>query len=248
MTVIVALSGLFLIDAKVVRSMAVGAIVVVAIAVLAAVTLLPALIGALGKRVIEPGKIIGRLRRKREPKPGPGFWERWTQTLMKRPLPFALGATALMLLIAAPALSLKEGTAAIAMFPEDFETRVGFELAAQELGPGATGPVQVLVDVGRAPVDQDALRALHRDRARRCRAWRRSPARSPPAAATRSLTVVADRHARERGHGRAGRAPALHARPGRRDASASAAPPPRTRTTPRSSPARCGRSGCSSSC
>ncbi len=139
-TVIVALSGLFLIDAKVVRSMAVGAIVVVAIAVLAAVTLLPALIAALGHRVSEPGKIIGRLKRKREPKPGPGFWERWTQMLMKRPLPFALGATALMLLIAAPALSLKEGTAAIAMFPEGFETRVGFELAAQELGPGATGP------------------------------------------------------------------------------------------------------------
>ena len=45
MTVIVALAGLFLINAKVVHSMAVGAIVVVAIAVLAAVTLLPALIG-----------------------------------------------------------------------------------------------------------------------------------------------------------------------------------------------------------
>ena len=48
-TVIVALAGLFLIDAKVVRSMAVGAIVVVAIAVLAAVTLLPALIAVLGQ-------------------------------------------------------------------------------------------------------------------------------------------------------------------------------------------------------
>ena len=64
-TVIVALSGLFLIDAKVVRSMAIGAIVVVAIAVLAAVTLLPALIAALGRRVSEPGKIVGKLRRKR---------------------------------------------------------------------------------------------------------------------------------------------------------------------------------------
>jgi len=156
-TVIVALSGLFLIDAKVVRSMAVGAIVVVAIAVLAAVTLLPALIAALGHRVSEPGKIIGRLKPKREPKPGPGFWERWTQMLMKRPLPFALGATALMLLIASPALSLKEGTAAIAMFPDGFETREGFELAADKLGPGATGPVQVLVDGGSAAVDQNAL-------------------------------------------------------------------------------------------
>ena len=45
--------------------------------------------------------------------------------LMRRPLPFALAATALMLLIASPALVLKENTAAIAMFPKDFETRVG---------------------------------------------------------------------------------------------------------------------------
>jgi RND superfamily putative drug exporter len=144
-TVIVALAGLFLIDATVVRSMAVGAITVVAIAVIAAVTLLPALIGALGHRVTEPGKIIGRLRRRREPKPGPGFWERWTAALMKRPLPVAIGATALMLLIASPALSLKEDTAAVAMFPKDFETRVGFDLAQSKLGPGAMGPVQLVV-------------------------------------------------------------------------------------------------------
>ncbi len=157
-TVIVALSGLFLIDAKVVRSMAVGAIVVVAMAVLAAVTLLPALIATLGHRVSEPGKIIGRVfRRRRAPRSGPGFWERWTATLMRRPLPFALGATAIMLLIASPALVLKENTAAIAMFPKDFETRVGFELAGQELGPGALGPVQVLADYGDGQVDETAV-------------------------------------------------------------------------------------------
>ncbi|MDA0172239.1 MMPL family transporter [Solirubrobacter taibaiensis] len=146
-TVIVALAGLFLIDAKVVQSMAVGAIVVVGIAVIAAVTLLPALIAALGHRVSRPGKIIGRIKPKPKPKEGPGFWERWTAMLMRRPLPFALAATALMLLIASPALVLKENTAAIAMFPEDFETRVGFELAAQQLGgEGALGPIQLVFD------------------------------------------------------------------------------------------------------
>jgi uncharacterized membrane protein YdfJ with MMPL/SSD domain len=155
-TVIVALAGLFLIDATVVRSMAVGAIVVVAMAVLAAVTLLPALIAVLGDRVTEPGRIIGKLRFRRRERTGPGFWERWTAMLMKRPLPFAIGATALMLLIAAPALSLKESTAALAMFPEDFETRVGFDLASQELGPGAMGPVQVLLDFGQRDVDAAA--------------------------------------------------------------------------------------------
>ena len=73
-TVIVALAGLFLIDAKVVRSMAVGAIVVVAIAVLAAVTLLPALIAALGRRVVRAGEDhrrgCGRKPRSRKHRPG----------------------------------------------------------------------------------------------------------------------------------------------------------------------------------
>jgi uncharacterized membrane protein YdfJ with MMPL/SSD domain len=135
-----------------VRSMAVGAIVVVAIAVLAAVTLLPALIAVLGRRVSEPGKIVGRLRRKRPAKEGPGFWQRWTATLMRRPLPFAIGATVLMLLIASPALSLKLDNAAIAQFPKDFETRVGFDLAAQATSPGAMGPIQYVVK-GATPAE-----------------------------------------------------------------------------------------------
>ena len=163
-TVIVALAGLFLIDAKVVRSMAVGAIVVVAMAVLAAVTLLPALIALLGHRVSEPGKIIGRLRfRRKTPRSGPGFWERWTAMLMRRPLPFAIGATALMLLIASPALVMKENTAAIAMFPEDFETRVGFDLASEKLGPGGLGPIQLLADFEGDEVDGAAVESFVQD-------------------------------------------------------------------------------------
>ncbi len=160
-TVVVALAGLFLIDAKVADSMAVGAIVVVAVAVLAAVTLLPALIALLGHRVSEPGKIIGRLRPKRRERTGPGFWERWTNALMKRPLPFAIGATVLMLLIALPGLSLQLGTGAIPQFPAGFETREGFELAAKGPGgAGAMGPIQLIADFGDGPLDQPALEAF----------------------------------------------------------------------------------------
>jgi uncharacterized membrane protein YdfJ with MMPL/SSD domain len=155
-TVIVALAGLFLIDATVVRSMAVGAIVVVAIAVLAAVTLLPALIAVLGRRVSEPGKLVGRLRRKRVARRGPSFWERWTAALMRRPLRFAIGATVLMALIASPALSLELDNAAIAQFPKDFETRVGFDLATKVTGPGALGPIQFVVTGG----ERDEVAAL----------------------------------------------------------------------------------------
>ena len=67
--------------------------------------------------------------------------------LMRRPLPFAIAATAVMLLIASPALSLKLEHRRDREFPKDFETRVGFELAAQQLGgEGALGPIQLVVD------------------------------------------------------------------------------------------------------
>src|SRR3954449_2027095 len=124
-TVIIALAGLFLIDSKTAHSMAIGAIVVVGVAVLAAVTLLPALIGALGHRAYEPGKVVGKVVSKlsRQPRPDRDpFWTRWTNRLMNRPVLYATGATLLMLLIAVPALSMKLGTGATAQLPKDFET------------------------------------------------------------------------------------------------------------------------------
>jgi RND superfamily putative drug exporter len=155
-TVIIALAGLFLIDSKTAHSMAIGAIVVVGVAVLGAVTLLPALIGALGHRAYEPGKVIGKVVAKLTPKPKPEavpFWTRWTNRLMNRPWFYATLATALMLLIAFPALSMKLGTGAITQLPKDFETAKGNQLAAQAAGPGAGGPVQIVADYGNKPVD-----------------------------------------------------------------------------------------------
>ena len=125
MTVIIALAGLFLIDSKTMHSMAIGAIVVVFVAILGAVTLLPALIKTLGHRAYEPGKVVGKVVAKlsRKPKEGAApFWTRWTNRLMNRPVLYATGATLLMLLIALPALSLKWGTGATAQLPSNFET------------------------------------------------------------------------------------------------------------------------------
>ncbi len=70
-TVVISLAGLFLIDSKTMRSMAIGAIVVVAVAVLAAMTLLPVLIEMLGARVYEPGRGVSWVARQAlAPAPG----------------------------------------------------------------------------------------------------------------------------------------------------------------------------------
>jgi RND superfamily putative drug exporter len=164
-TVLISLAGLFLIDSKTMRSMAIGAIMVVAIAVIAAITLLPVLIALLGRRVYERGTIMTWVSRQwhkvRPERPADAdrdpFWTRWTNTLMRRPVLFATLATAVLILIALPALSLKWGTAALGQLPKDNETRIGFEQAAKAAGPGSLGPVLVVADAGNGKVDSAAV-------------------------------------------------------------------------------------------
>ena len=155
MTVVVSLAGLFLLDAAVIRSLAIGAIVVVVIAILGAVTLLPALIALLGRRAEEPGRVVSatgmlvkRLagRANRPPRTGPDFWARWTSRLMRRPVLFALLGSAFMLALAVPALSLAFGNGALAQFPAENETRRGAELAGAQASPGESAPLLVTAE------------------------------------------------------------------------------------------------------
>ena len=175
LTVIVSLASLFLIDSTALRSMAVGAIVVVALAAATAVLLLPVLIAVLGRRAYEPGRVLsvlGRLVRGRATaRRDRRFWERVTGAVMRRPVTSLAVAGAVMLTLAAPALSLRWGDAALRQFPPDDPTRVGAELAAAQAGPGSLGPLQILVRLrsgdladspNRAAVERYAA-ALERD-------------------------------------------------------------------------------------
>src|SRR3954447_20430419 len=147
-TVIISLAGLFLIDSTVMRSLAIGAIVVVAIAIIGAVTLLPGLISLAGRRVEERGRIVGffgSLRPPRERPPGtPTFWERWSAAVMRRSVLSASIAAAILLVLAIPRLSLKFGNGALRQCPADHETRVGAELAAQQVPAGASAPTLII--------------------------------------------------------------------------------------------------------
>jgi uncharacterized membrane protein YdfJ with MMPL/SSD domain len=150
-TVLVSMAGLFLLNSTVMRSLAIGAMVVVAIAVLGAVTLLPALIALLGRRADEPGRVVsasGALARRlaRRPKTDSRFWARWTARVMRRPALSAAVAAALLLLLAVPALSLDYGNGALRMFPADHETRVGAELAGEIAGPGTSSPMLIVAE------------------------------------------------------------------------------------------------------
>ena len=193
-TVILSLAGLYLVDSTTIRSMAMGAIIVVAISVLAAVTLLPALMSLLGRRAYARGRVavlvglvprIVRSRRRRRGLTLPaerrgGFWERWTGMVMRRPWLSALATAAVLLALAVPALSLAFGNGALRQFPEGHEVRVGAELAAQEVGPGATGPAQVMASLNDGTAGDGANRSAVASYARELRSDPAIARVSPP--------------------------------------------------------------------
>jgi uncharacterized membrane protein YdfJ with MMPL/SSD domain len=179
-TVMVSLGGLFLVDSTTIRSMAMGAIIVVAVSILAAVTFLPSLVHVLGRRAYARGRpalvvgLLGRSLRWRRRRPGSthpeavraSFWQRWTDAVMRRPVLAAGASAAVLLVLAIPALSLKFGDGALRQFPKDNETRVGTELAAKKLGPLAVSPTEVVATLDRGTTTEPSNRAAVRAYAR----------------------------------------------------------------------------------
>jgi RND superfamily putative drug exporter len=171
LTVIVSLGGLFLVQNTAIRSMALGAILVVAVSLLASASLLPVLIRLLGHRAYvdsPPFAFVRRMftsrsrRRAGSTRPGyvrRGFWQRWTEAVTRRPLLSVIGASAVLLALAAPALGLKTGTGALRQLPGDHEARAGYAAAAKVEGPGAAAPVQVVAPRASATEIRSALQA-----------------------------------------------------------------------------------------
>jgi RND superfamily putative drug exporter len=141
LAVMVSLAGIWIIDSSAIRSLALGAMLVVAVSVLAAATLLPALIGLLGQRVHGSSRLLPKLALRRG---GTSLWKRWTARVTRRPLAWGVAASAVLLTLALPALHLELGTGALRELPPGNETRVGFERAAAIGGEGALMPTHVL--------------------------------------------------------------------------------------------------------
>jgi uncharacterized membrane protein YdfJ with MMPL/SSD domain len=161
LAVIISLAGLWMVDNQALRSMALGAMTVVAVSILTAITLLPALIAMLGDRVL-PGGVVGKVEaffrrrfyRRRSAEQAAAeqnrFWRAWTARVMARPWTAVVGVTAVLLFLASPLLSLETGTEALSQFPKDSDVRVGSELASDQLG-GGTDPIQIVASFDGAP-------------------------------------------------------------------------------------------------
>ncbi len=121
LTVAVSLSALLIFPMYFLRSFAYAGIAVVLLAMTAAIVTLPALLAVLGQRV------DSRRARRRAPtqaaEAAHGFWHRVAVTVMRRPLPIAVGVTAVLLVLGAPFLRLSVGLPDVRVLPESSEAR-----------------------------------------------------------------------------------------------------------------------------
>jgi RND superfamily putative drug exporter len=130
------------------RSMGVGGLLVPLFSIAAAATFLPALLAVTGHRInrlrVVPRRVLAARADGR-----PGFWTRLARSIMRRPVLYLVGSTAVMLGLAFPALGLKLTGGDNRGIPLTTEATRGLALLQRTIGPGALAPHQIVVDTGR---------------------------------------------------------------------------------------------------
>src|SRR3954447_1937707 len=159
-TVIVALLGLFVLGVSFLNGVAVASAIVVLTTMTAAVTLIPALLGMFGMRV------LSRKERRRLAEQGPrdpkldGFWPKWARIVQQHRVPLAIGALALMLALAVPALALRLGSSDAGQDPPSSTTRKAYDLLAKGFGAGFNGTFQIVAKTPNGKADLPKVQQL----------------------------------------------------------------------------------------
>ncbi|MFJ9673011.1 MMPL family transporter [Streptomyces sp. NPDC101221] len=166
LTVVIALVGLAVVNIPMLTKMGVAAAGTVAIAVLIALTMIPALLGYAGRRVKPAGakgKLLGRSR-KSEPKreaaggqPKANLGTRWASFVVRRPLAVLLLGVIGLGAAAVPAASLELGLPDDGSQPTSTTQRRAYDLLSEGFGPGFNGPLMVVVDAKGSDAPKDAF-------------------------------------------------------------------------------------------
>jgi uncharacterized membrane protein YdfJ with MMPL/SSD domain len=164
---VLAMLGLLLVPSTIFRSLAAGAILVGVVSVIAALTLLPAMLALLGDRVNALRiPFFGRAAEQagREGR----FWSAIVARVVRRPAVSLALSAGLLLALAVPVLALDTGTSGAATLPDRFESKQGYLLLREEFPKQSTEPVEIAVvgDVDSAAVT-GALARFEQELARR---------------------------------------------------------------------------------
>jgi putative drug exporter of the RND superfamily len=150
-TVIIALVGLLVVNIPFLTVMGMAAAGTVAIAVLIAITLIPAVLGFAGERITRLNRIVGR--RLARPNPGQKMSTRWATFVTSRPVPVLATGLVLMLAAAIPALDLRLGLPDDGSQPESNTERKAYDRLTEGFGPGFNATLTAVVDAPDFPRD-----------------------------------------------------------------------------------------------
>ena len=143
-TVAIALTGLFLSGIQTVAMLGVTASFAVLTAILAALTLLPAVLSLFGMRIL-------RKRDRNAPPVGSasdissGMWGRWARIVGAHPIPFLLIAVVVLGVLTIPFFSMTLGQVDAGSDPQGSTTRIAYDQIAKAYGPGQNGPIEVVL-------------------------------------------------------------------------------------------------------
>jgi putative drug exporter of the RND superfamily len=145
-TVVIAVLGLFLTGLPYMYGVAISASLAVLVVMIAAVTLLPALLAYLGPRVNRLHiPFLGRALKAEGDSHSPAA--RWSHAVQRRPWVAAIVAAAILLALAAPALGMRLGFPDAGNDPPDTMTRQAYDLNTDGFGPGTNGPLVIAAEL-----------------------------------------------------------------------------------------------------
>ena len=163
-TVVVAIASLRVAGIPMLTAMGWGSALMVAVTMVAAVTLLPGLLGLVGRKVNSLRVPFVRPRPANDLDTRAG---RWAAKVVARPVRYGLVATVLLAVLAAPAFALRIGFADDGNAAPGSTLRTSYDLIADGFGPGFNGPIEVAVEIADSPDDAAALRDVTDALARR---------------------------------------------------------------------------------
>ncbi|HEV2634177.1 MAG TPA: MMPL family transporter [Actinocrinis sp.] len=149
-TVCIALVGMLVLGVSFLNGVGIAAALTVLFTVLSAVTLLPALLGILGTRVLSRRQRRVLAERGPEPAEASGFWARWAAFVERRPKTLSVAALAVLVALVIPVASLRLGHADDGTAPTSSTSRKAYDMLAEGFGAGFNGPLQVVVQFGAA--------------------------------------------------------------------------------------------------
>lgn len=188
LTVMIGFMGLLLIGIQFMTSFGIGGAAVVSAAVLAALTLLPALLSVLGTRINALRvPLLGRLTAPRPEEARPdrrGFWNMWAMGVMRRPVLIIVVVAAVLVALGWPIFSINIGTPSASSLPTTVEARQGLDILNAQFPQTNSNPVLV---VAQTPGGSPVLSAANLARVQALTSW---VATLPHVTAVTSLTAL----------------------------------------------------------